>query len=252
MALCHLRFFSQSLGKASEMFVLLPDSGEGPFPTLYLLHGLSDDASIWLRRSRVEWYVRDLPLVVVMPDGGRGWYTNALQGDAYEDHILQDVMGQVERLFPVARERQRRAIAGLSMGGYGALRLALKHPSLFVAAASLSGAVGIGHGPITDEMPPDFRRIFGDNPQGSENDLFALAQRVELSQLPRLWLDCGVDDFLIEHNRAFHAHLQQLQVPHVYLEFPGGHTWDYWDEHIQQVLPFVMEAMEDELSASTS
>ncbi len=252
MALCHLRFFSQSLGKASEMFVLLPDSGEGPFPTLYLLHGLSDDASIWLRRSRVEWYARDWPLVVVMPDGGRGWYTNALQGDAYEDHILQDVMGQVERLFPVARERRRRAIAGLSMGGYGALRLALKHPSLFAAAASLSGAVGIGHGPITDEMPPDFRRIFGDNPQGSENDLFALAQRVELAQLPRLWLDCGVDDFLIEHNRAFHAHLQQLQVPHVYLEFPGGHTWDYWDEHIQQVLPFVMEAMEDELSASTS
>lgn len=243
MALCQLRFFSQSLGKASEMLVLLPDTGEGPFPVLYLLHGLSDDASIWLRRSRIEWYVRDLPLIVVMPDGGRGWYTNGLNGDAYEHHIIRDVIGQTERLFPASRRRQHRAIAGLSMGGYGAISLALKHPDLFVAAASLSGAVGMGHKPITDEMPPDFKRIFGDNPQGSDQDLFALVQKVDRAQLPALWLDCGVEDFLIEDNRTFHAHLVSLGVAHLYHEFPGAHTWDYWDEHIQQVLPFVMEHM---------
>jgi putative tributyrin esterase len=243
MSLCTVRFFSQSLGKASEMFVVLPDSGEPPFPVLYLLHGLSDDASIWLRRSRIEWYVRDLSLVVVMPDGGRGWYTNAVNGDAYEDHIMIDVVGQTERLFPVRRERPYRAIAGLSMGGYGAISLALRHPDRFVAAASLSGAVGIGHRPMTDEMPADFRRIFGDNPQGSEKDLFALVQRVDVTQLPKLWLDCGLDDFLLEDNRAFHAHLKTLGIPHVYHEFAGAHTWDYWDEHIQQVLQFVMEAM---------
>jgi S-formylglutathione hydrolase FrmB len=225
------------------MFVVLPDSGEPPFPVLYLLHGLSDDASIWLRRSRIEWYVRDLSLVVVMPDGGRGWYTNAVNGDAYEDHIMIDVVGQTERLFPVRRERPYRAIAGLSMGGYGAISLALRHPDRFVAAASLSGAVGIGHRPMTDEMPADFRRIFGDNPQGSEKDLFALVQRVDVTQLPKLWLDCGLDDFLLEDNRAFHAHLKTLGIPHVYHEFAGAHTWDYWDEHIQQVLQFVMEAM---------
>lgn len=244
MALCQVRFFSRSLGKASEMFVLLPDEGEEPFAVLYLLHGLSDDASIWLRRSRIEWYVRDLPLVVVMPDGGRGWYTNAVDGDAYEDHIRNDVIYQTERLFPVRRERRYRAIAGLSMGGYGALHFGLRYPNHFVAAASLSGAVGIGHYPITEQMPADFRRIFGANPQGSEKDLFALAERVDKATLPKLWLDCGTEDFLIEDNRAFHAHLQQLGISHEYHEFPGGHTWDYWDEHIQQVLEFVMAAMQ--------
>lgn len=243
MALCQLRFFSQSLGKASEMVVVLPDNGGGPFPVLYLLHGLSDDASIWLRRSRIEWYVRDLPLIVVMPDGGRGWYTNGVNSDACEDHIIKDVIGQTERLFPAARDREHRAIAGLSMGGYGAMSLALHYPDRFVAAASLSGAVGVGHKPITEEMPPDFKRIFGENPEGSDKDLFALIQKVDRAQLPRLWLDCGVDDFLIEDNRAFHAHLEKLGIPHIYHEFPGAHTWDYWDEHIQQVLQFVMESL---------
>ncbi|MGQ9789545.1 MAG: alpha/beta hydrolase [Armatimonadota bacterium] len=243
MALCQVRFFSQSLGKASEMIAVLPDAGDGPFPVLYLLHGLSDDASIWLRRSRIEWYVRDLPLIVVMPDGGRGWYTNALNGDAYEDHIVKDVIGQTERIFPASWKRQHRAIAGLSMGGYGAMSLALHHPDLFVAAASLSGAVGIGHKPITDEMPLDFKRIFGENPEGSDKDLFTLIQKADKAQLPALWLDCGVEDFLIEDNRAFHNHLQSLDVPHIYHEFPGAHTWDYWDEHIQEVLQFVMEHM---------
>lgn len=243
MALCQLRFFSQSLGKASEMFVVLPDSGEPTFPVLYLLHGLSDDASIWLRRSRIEWYVRDLPLIVVMPDGGRGWYTNGINGDAYEDYIIKDVIGHVERFFPASRERQHRAIAGLSMGGYGTMSLALHHPDRFVAAASLSGAVGAGHHIIPEDAVPDFKRIFGENPQGGDKDLFALVKRIDQATLPKLWLDCGVEDFLIEDNRAFHTHLEQLGIPHVYKEFPGGHTWDYWDEHIPEVLRFVMEAM---------
>ncbi len=245
MALCTVRFFSQSLWKASEMVVVLPDSGEGPFPVLYLLHGLSDDATIWLRRSRIEWYVRDLPLIVVMPDGGRGWYTNGLNGEAYEDHIVKDVIGQTERLFPARRDREGRAIAGLSMGGYGAMSLALHYPDRFIAAASLSGAVGVGHKPFSDEVPADFKRIFGENPEGSDRDLFAVVQKVDRAQLPALWLDCGEDDFLFEDNRAFHAHLEALGIPHVYHEFPGAHTWDYWDEHIQEVLQFVMEHLKE-------
>lgn len=240
MALCQVRFFSTALGSASEMWVLVPDEGEGPFPVLYLLHGLLDDASIWLRRTRLEWYVRRWPWVVVMPDGGRGWYSDALAGPAYETHLLRDVMGQAERIFPGGGQR---AIAGLSMGGYGALKFALKYPDRFVAAASLSGAVGIAHDPYPEELREELERIFGPQPAGGPHDLFALATQAKALRLPALWLDCGLEDFLLEQNRAFHAHLEHLDIPHTYREFPGAHNWDYWDEHIRDVLKFLGEVV---------
>ena len=132
---------SDVLGKQTTMQVILPTAGSAPYPTLYLLHGLSDDSTIWLRRSRIEAYVRELPLIVVMPDGYRGFYTDNDSGPAYARHFGEEIPGFIERTFPARAARGARAIGGLSMGGYGALRVALGYPERFCSVNSHSGAV---------------------------------------------------------------------------------------------------------------
>src|SRR5579859_3914593 len=132
MAFCELKFFSKSLNKATAADVLLPEcDSSGPFAVMYLLHGLSDDHTIWQRRTSIERYVADLPLIVVMPDGGRGFYTDAQEGAAYETAIVRDLVDYIDRMFPTMADRSGRCVGGLSMGGYGAIKLALKYPDLF-------------------------------------------------------------------------------------------------------------------------
>ena len=126
------------------------------------------------------------------------------------------------------------------MGGYGAIRLALRFPNMFCSAVSHSGALAFGHGDFDGEdgWAKEMRRIVGEKPTGGINDLFALAEKADHSLLPALRIDCGTEDFLIEANRAFHAHLTALNIPHEYEEFPGAHDWEYWDHHIQEALAF--------------
>lgn len=216
--------------------ILMPQRG-GPFATLYLLHGLSDDYTIWQRRTRLESYVDalDLPLMVVMPDGGRGFYTDAVEGFAYESSIVNDLVPLIDNTF---RTTGKRSIGGLSMGGYGAVKLALKHPHLFVAAHSHSGALTVGFGLDGRDEPfkREMVRIFGEAPRGGPEDTFALAQST--SPRPALHIDCGTEDFLLGSNRAFTAHLQAIGYEHHYQEFPGSHNWDYWDLHIREALQF--------------
>ena len=246
MALCEVHWSSAVLAKKVGMYVILPEPAAGPPPyaTFYLLHGLSDDYTVWLRRTRIEWYVRDLPLIVVMPDGFRGFYTDNADGPAYARHMAEELPEFVERHFPAQRSRAGRCVGGLSMGGYGALRLALGYPDRYASANSHSGAVIHSHrnaprpnGPLS---PAEFRRIFGEHPEGSEHDLLALAQRVQASgsSLPQMLIDCGTEDVLIDDNRTFHRALRQMNVPHEYREFPGAHEWDYWDQHVQDALAF--------------
>jgi S-formylglutathione hydrolase FrmB len=147
MALLELRYFSQALGKMTGAMVLAPEQEDlhGPFPVLYLLHGLSDDYTAWTRKSTIERQVQGLPLIVVMPDGGRGFYTDARQGFAYDTAIAQELVGLIDRTFNTDARRAARAIAGLSMGGYGALRLALTHPDRFCSAVRHSGVLLLCH-----------------------------------------------------------------------------------------------------------
>lgn len=246
MALCELHFFSQALGKQTAAYVILPEVGTAPYPVLYLLHGLSDDHTIWLRRTSIERYVSNLPLIVVMPDGGRGFYSDAAEGFQFGTAIGVELSERIDRTFPTIPSRNGRAVAGLSMGGYGALRLGLTYSDRFCAAVSHSGALAFGHhatGFDGKAHPPEFQRILGADHVGGPNDLFALAEASDPNTLPALRIDCGTEDFLIESNRELHTHLTQIAVPHEYEEHPGAHTWDYWDKHIQDTLKFISEPL---------
>lgn len=243
MALTELRFFSPTLGKHVNALVILPDTGKPPFATFYLLHGLSDDYSIWQRRTRIESYVEGLPLAVVMPDGFRGAYTNANVGPAYATYMTQDLIGTVERHFNVKKTRSARCIGGLSMGGYGALRLALGYPDLFCSCNSHSGALMWGSMPIaktrSGPQQSEFELIFGKNPKNSEHDLTKLARDCQKAKkLPKIRLDCGTEDFLLQQNRDFTAYLDKIKVAHEYAEYSGSHTWDYWDLHVREAIAF--------------
>ncbi|HEY3321650.1 MAG TPA: alpha/beta hydrolase family protein [Planctomycetota bacterium] len=245
MSFIQASFWSPVLQKQAQMYVILPDVGQGPFPVYYLLHGLSDDHTIWHRRTSIERYVAQLPLIVVMPDGYRGFYTDNDIGPAYGRYITQDVIGFTQRAFPARRERSGRCIGGLSMGGYGAVRLALAHPDLFVSANSHSGALKAGYEGDFNKVEPEFQRIFGPNSKGSAHDCFALVEKLKKQRkpIPKLYLDCGTEDFLLDHNRGFTAHLKKLKIPHTYLEHPGNHEWAYWDQHVTEALAFHCKAL---------
>ena len=126
MSLCTVHFRGKSIGKQTAMNVILPDEGKGPFPVLYLLHGCGDDYTTWLRRTSIERYLANKKLIVVMVDGGLSFYVNSEQFGAYEDHLIKDIVGYVQRTFPASPLKKHRAIAGLSMGGFGAMLLGLK------------------------------------------------------------------------------------------------------------------------------
>ena len=238
MALCQVSFFAQQIQKCSQMIVILPDAGRGPFPVFYLLHGFSDDYTIWSRRTSIERYVAELPLIVVMPDGYNGFYCDAVNGPAFESYLLKDVVGFVERVFPAMRTRNGRVIGGLSMGGYGALKVALKHPDLFCSAVSHSGGLNVAR-----RKGRDLAHIFGASGRGGKDDLFAIAEQVDRATLPAIRFDCGTEDHLLADNRRFHKLLERLAIPHEYEEFPGAHTWTYWDVHVQEALAFHRRAL---------
>jgi putative tributyrin esterase len=243
MALCEVHWPSKILGKHVGMYVYVPDETKPPFATFYLLHGLSDDYTIWLRRTSIERYATRHNLMIVMPDGFRSFYTDHEQGPPYARYMGEELVSTIERLFPAKRFRASRGVGGLSMGGYGALRLELGFPDVFASATSHSGALmhGSRNRPIAGSSldESEFRRIFGNKPVGSNHDLLALARKAKSrGKLPKLRIDCGADDFLIEDNRALHAKLGALRIPHEYQEFPGVHSWDYWDMHVQEALEF--------------
>jgi putative tributyrin esterase len=252
MAWAEVHWRSDVLLKQTTMQVLLPRVGRPPWPVFYLLHGLSDDSTTWLRHTRIEYYVRELPLILVMPDLYRGFGTDHEQGPAFARHLGREVVDFVDRNFQTIAKREGRAIGGLSMGGYAALRIALGFPDRFLSAHSHSGALGRSNADFSDEAiaagrhqekSPDFinelRRTFGEKPVGSGHDILELAKRAQANgRLPHLLLDCGREDYLLEQSREYHKELKQAGIPHEYHEHAGAHDWDYWDRHIQDAVKF--------------
>jgi S-formylglutathione hydrolase FrmB len=243
MALCELKFFSKALEKQTAATVILPEgSPRGPFAAFYLLHGLSDDHTIWQRRTSIERYVADLPLMVIMPDGGRGFYSDAKIGMAWESALIRDLIPFIDSRFQTRSERGGRCLGGLSMGGYGAIKLALKYPDLFCSAVGHSGAYAIGrriaHLALDDPWRKEVECLFGTDWENGPDNPYTLAEKVSTSKRPALRIDCGTEDFLLEDSRTFHQHLTRIGYPHEYEEFPGAHTWDYWDLHVQEAITF--------------
>ena len=241
MAVCEIHLSNQNaLHKMTSCMVILPENaGPGPFPVWYLLHGLSDNHTAWTRRTSLERYLGNLPLIVVMPDGGRGFYTDSATepAGAFETFILRDLVGFVDRTFQTRAEREGRVISGLSMGGFGAIKLASKHPEMFCAAASHSGALW-RPSDLDNYRGSELQRVFGDDPAGGSDDIFTLAARLAGKKTPALRIDCGTEDYLLAPNRVFHAHLEKLGIAHEYEEFPGGHDWAYWDRRVQEAIAF--------------
>jgi len=244
MAFIDFHFRSGVIGKQTAAYVITPD-GTGPFPVFYLLHGLSDDHTIWHRRTRIEAYVEGLPLIVVMPDGHRGFYTDHHSGPAYGIHIGEELPAIIESTFHARTSGKARCIGGLSMGGYGALRIALGYAGRYVSANSHSGAVLADQKSRRNVLQPgEMQRVFGKNRPGSPHDLLGLAKSAKKqNKLPKLLLDCGTEDFLLPDNREFHAKLDQLRIPHEYTEHPGTHNWDYWDLHVREAIAFHCKAL---------
>lgn len=239
-----LRLDSPALGRPLRVCLLCPP-GRGPFRSLYLLHGLGADADIW-RQYDVEDLAARHRLLVAMPDGDASYYVNDPRPaglGAWEDAIVRDVRGAVDRAFRTSARREARGIAGISMGGYGALRLALRHPGVFGAAGCLSGSLYFGHAPH-----PEGRRFQMELAAGlpaGEGDVFALARRLagRLTARPALWLACGIDDTHIGTHRDFHRLLDELRWPHAYAEGPGGHARAYWRERMPPLMDFMGRAL---------
>ncbi len=211
-------------------------------PTLYLLHGLSDDHTIWQRRTAVERYAEEKGIAVVMPAVHRSFYTDMVSGYRYWSYLSEEVPARARDMFPLSHERQHNFVAGLSMGGYGAFKMALRHPERFAAAASLSGVLDIAAlANLPDpELEAEMRLIFGDlnSIVGSDNDLFHLATQVAQSNGPKpsLFQWCGTEDFLYGFNVQFRDFIRPLPFDYTYTEGPGDHTWGHWDAQIQDVL----------------
>lgn len=257
MALIECKFYSEVLGLSTSMTVILPQQTttqigmdnvkrSGLHPTLYLLHGLSDDDSIWLRRTSIERYVAQMGIAVVMPQVHRSFYTDMASGGNYWTFISEELPALARSFFPLSPKREDNFVAGLSMGGYGAMKLGLGKPEVFAAAASLSGALDMAHHFMNWQNPSEKTReyelIFGEKDiAGTPDDLLWLLQQVEGSTGPKplLYQCCGTEDFLYKDNQVFREACSKTSLPLTYEEGPGGHEWGYWDTKIRDVLAWL-------------
>ena len=247
-----MNFYSKELGKAAEVNVIIPDkchNSAAPYKTLWLLHGLSDDHTAWMRYSSIERYANEWGIAVVMPNASRSWYTNTAYGANYFNFITKELPTVCRGLFKgMSAAREDNIVAGLSMGGYGALKLALTCPEQYGACISLSGSLDVTRKGRAYNLE-EWKSIFGYQIEsaldlaGSEHDLFALAtkNKEEGKLFPSLYLWCGLEDTLIDINRVFDKHLTELSVNHIFKESEGNHSWKWWDLHIQDAIKYVLK-----------
>jgi S-formylglutathione hydrolase FrmB len=254
---------SNILARDVKYTVYLPDdyeTSERTYPVVYLLHGYSDDNTGWLQFGEVNRYADQAiaagtipPMIIVMPDGAKSWYINAYDGkESYEDFFFNEFMPSIEKTYRIKAEKRYRGIAGLSMGGFGTLVYALRHPSLFAAAAPLSAAVMDNDG-IT-KMPDNnyentFGQLYGRGLKGDARlsdtwqkySVLKLVESTPVDELKkvRYWIDCGDDDFLTKGNCLLHIALTDKRVPHEFRVRDGAHTWTYWRTGITDALKFI-------------
>ena len=250
MAILTCNFFSDALETGVTVNVVLPQAtreqiGVDPtvtpqdgVPVLYLLHGLSDDHSAWTRYTSIERYAAEAGLAVVMPAAGRSFYANEAHGHRYFDYVSEELPGIVGDFFKVSARREDTFVAGLSMGGYGAMKLALTHPERYAAAATLSGGLDVLAISRFPHRRDVFERAFDGTPP-PEADLFALLGKTDPAALPPLYVACGTEDPLLGFSERFADQAAAAGVP-VTTDFrTGTHEWGLWDATIRDVIAWL-------------
>jgi len=260
---------ADSVGRKMKYNIILPagyDNSTDRYPVLYLLHGLTSNYTAWSKMN-VPQAAAQYKLIVVMPDVGNSWYVNwaenrDAQKNGWEDYIIKDLIGHVDGAYRTIARREGRAINGLSMGGFGAITLGLRHPDMFCSIGSHSGALAFaqryGESIAKGEQPEIMERKWGDElnplikidgfdtpakrtPQGKmfltaeecdAHDPFKLVLKIERSQLPHIYVDCGTEDRLIDSSRRFSKLLMDQNIPFVYAESGGGHVPPYWSREV--------------------
>ena len=253
MAFCEVHIYSESLGVQTTVNVIIPqretrgeigvsnNAGKNKYKCLYLLHGLSDDHTIWQRRTSIERYAQEYGICVIMPFGGRSFYTDMKYGEKYYTYISEELPRLMQELFPVSDKREDNYIAGLSMGGYGALKIGMKNCERFCSAAGLSSVADIES---TVELFKDvYVPIFGEKVEipDSENLLKIAEAQNKDPQKPRIFMAVGTEDILYDGNIKLRNTFKALDYDYTYMESKGDHNWDFWDEHIQKVLEWMFK-----------
>jgi len=231
--------------------VLPPDylrSKTTRYPVLYLLHGWSGHYTDWITRTNVADYAAHYRMILVMPEGNNSWYTDSagVASDKYETYVLQELLPDVQKRYRTIESRYGRGIAGLSMGGFGALKFGVKSPGTFAFAGSISAALATSW---TDDSLKRWPRTLQDSvitvfgPPGSPtrkaNDIFELLRGqspARVAALPYLYVNCGTEDLTLPDNLQLVELLREQKIPHEYRELPGDHNWQYWDQQVKEVL----------------
>lgn len=252
MALIRLDHVPETTRVNQALNIILPDPGRmNGLPVrerkvLYLLHGLSDDASAWQRFTTIETLASAYGLVVVMPSVGRSFYTDQPNGQLYFSYLMEELPRYLSEVFGLAPRRENTLIAGNSMGGYGAFKAALHHPERFFAAASFSGFLSMKFLTIHPDDPrmKEFASVFGDLSQlpGSQHDpeIWLTAAAQNPAALPRLTMTCGRQEDLYPLNQLFYAQSARLGISIDYHEEDGQHEWLFWDAQLRRFLAAVL------------
>ncbi len=255
MALMHIDFYSDVLRIDCGMDVIYPqnttrtpaelrDVIKPPYQVLYLFHGIMRDHTSWTRFTSIERYVMDMGLVVVMPTTQRGMYINQPNGYRYFDFFSQELPDIVEKMFHISTKREDTFVGGLSMGGYGAMKLGILCPEKFSHVISLSGGVNIEtmyHSAEGVLLPCEPLMNFNnENPRGGENDNLAMLKKQAEKNLefPKVFQACGFDDLFYQDNLAFYQEAKNY-LDITYLEEAGAHTWEFWDRNIKRALDWL-------------
>lgn len=261
MALIRVDLFSESLMRTVTINAIIPvdkmtlpgmpQREKKPFKTLYLLHGIFGNYTDWVSGTRIQRWAQDNNLAVIMPSGENKFYVdNPLSGEMFSTFIGKELVEKTRDLFPLSTAREDTYIAGLSMGGYGALINGLRFHDTFSHIGALSSGLILDMVMASDNSNPlpthrrsYYEAIFGDLDQliGSEKDYQALIEKLQEEKvpLPKIYMACGTEDFLINENRQYHAFLVEHDVDVTYVEGPGAHTWDFWDTYIEKLLAWL-------------
>lgn len=234
--------FSKSMNKNIKTVVIRPDNSKGKvLPTLYLLHGYSGSYSNWVEKvPYIKTLVDHYNYTIVCPDGGFGsWYWD-VKGDKnyqYETFVSNELVKYIESNYAVCRNKDGRAITGLSMGGHGALYLGIKHQDVFGAVGSTAGGVDIRPFPNNWEMSLRLGEYAQNKESWEEHTVMEMLHLIKPNSL-QIFVDCGTEDFFYSVNQELHKKLTYLNIPHRFVSMPGKHNWEYWGQSITLQMAF--------------